>query len=65
MDPNVTLQEILQICVDIAERDDCDSKGGCYDYEVIELVNAIDNLHGWLSKGGFLPEAWNKNRGGS
>jgi len=62
MDPNACLKEILEVVHNIQQRDGCDSKGGCYDYEVIELVNHIDNLHGWLCRGGFLPEAWGQGR---
>ena len=30
-----------------------------------ELADLVEGLDGWLSKGGFLPEAWNKGREGS
>jgi hypothetical protein len=28
-----------------------------------ELANAFEDLDGWLSKGGFLPKAWNTESG--
>lgn len=34
----------------------------CRDFDVDALIEAVDALDLWLSKGGFLPRAWNKNR---
>lgn len=53
MDPNATLADIRQatsnIDVDRYERDD---------YHVAELVALIAALDEWITKGGFLPDAW-------
>lgn len=51
MDPNVTLDAILRI---IKYRDFPEWAGDYGD----ELADNIESLHGWLSKGGFLPDAW-------
>lgn len=53
MDPNKCLEEILAYADDVLEGDD-----DCQ----YELAERIQDLHGWLKSGGFLPEAWQKNR---
>lgn len=50
MDPNAALAEIR----DIVGRFNRDG-GLVVDARLAEL---IDGLDGWLSKGGFLPDAW-------
>lgn len=47
MDPNETLRIIREL---IQEQKDNE-----YIWELAEHVNALD---GWLSRGGWLPEAW-------
>lgn len=54
MDPNECLQMIrgaLQRYEDGTEDDDCES----------DLVASVRELDEWLSKGGFLPDAWKKS----
>lgn len=56
MDPTAALQEIrelLKMDTRIAEHD-----GPSLD----RLLELIDGLDGWMSKGGFLPEQWRKGR---
>jgi hypothetical protein len=61
MDPNTALEEIRRL-VDawqkiLAQHDR--SVRVTIPVEVaVELVETIDGLDGWLSKGGFLPAAW-------
>lgn len=52
MDPNVTLSRLREL----ADNND------------VEWANLFESLDDWLSKGGFLPEAWavddlDRNRG--
>ncbi len=49
MDPNETLARIRALCADMTDIDDADAA------ELVELVGALDE---WLSRGGFLPQAW-------
>ena len=59
MDPNANLKEQLELaqaiqqctCNGNADCDDCSHAG----QRLAELVVA---LHGWISKGGFLPVVW-------
>lgn len=53
MDPNAALSEIEDL---IASWDTCDPDE---EYGIaVQLVDVVGGLHGWLSNGGFLPEAW-------
>ena len=48
MDPNETLEQIRALAKYI----------GDYDYDaLVDLVNSLDS---WLSKGGFLPDRWKR-----
>jgi hypothetical protein len=49
MDPNANLAEQRRIALSILEGDDGDAE------RLAELVQALDE---WLTKGGFLPDAW-------
>ena len=51
MDPNATLERIRTLVAAMLDRSDTSD-------ETDELVQAIDNLDTWISRGGFLPEAW-------
>lgn len=51
MDPNEALRRIRELVRPGAERDDPDGS------ELSELVAGLDE---WLSRGGFLPEAWRR-----
>ena len=46
MDPNVTLDDLRRAFKDIANKEDC---------EAYWLFKSLD---GWMSRGGFLPDAW-------
>lgn len=59
MDPNRTLLELRAAIKRVLESDPQDQE----DYEQFEedasqLANAADDLDNWLSRGGFLPDAW-------
>lgn len=49
MDPNATLDEIRDILKNQRARESAE--------RLRELIESLDQ---WLSKGGFLPEAWEK-----
>lgn len=51
MDPNATLARIREI---LNEED----SGIDVVDELIELSQLVSGLDGWISAGGFLPEAW-------
>lgn len=54
MDPNATLEELRRLIegTKSAERDTLAE----------EIADRFEALDQWLSNGGFLPDAWNKNR---
>lgn len=54
MDPNEALRRVREHITHILNDDgDCD---------VTELAEAFDALDGWLTRGGFLPAAWEIGR---
>lgn len=55
MDPNAALATILANVALIL------SEGGEVSPELAyDTAEAFDNLHAWLSRGGFLPSAWQR-----
>lgn len=52
MDPNATLREIRELIKVWTPRSGLDPED-CH-----QLVQLIEALDGWISKGGFLPDAW-------
>lgn len=73
MDPDETLRLIRDAVRDAKYREDaaCANdpshharRARTFDHEdpLIELVKHFDALDEWLSKGGFLPADWSKNR---
>ena len=53
MDPNVTLESLLELI-----NEDCTTEELAYNInEILDLVESLDT---WLSKGGFLPERWKR-----
>ncbi len=57
MDPNTTLRDMLKRAHAIinCSPDEYATESFCFADELAELVI---NLDGWLSHGGFLPDAW-------
>lgn len=54
MDPNATLARIYALMADVRQPDvDVDRLEAAG-----ELVDALEALDQWLSRGGFLPTAW-------
>lgn len=52
MDPDAVLAKIREILQQHPERFD--------DERFAELANSIEALDYWLSRGGFLPQAWRR-----
>jgi hypothetical protein len=55
MDPNAALKEIREIVKDPDSNLDSGRVG-----TLSRLIDLIDGLDGWISKGGFLPRDWQK-----
>ena len=59
MDPNATLESILELARTIDEEEEDDQLGIVAMAETAQgLARDILNLDEWLRKGGFYPEAW-------
>ena len=54
MDPNAALATIRRL-IDLYAKDAVLDQD-----DASALVEAVEGLDGWLSKGGFLPEAWSR-----
>lgn len=58
MDPNECLREIRELKMRLLAQDDNEEPHDPIDVaRLLELVEALD---GWITAGGFLPEAWKK-----
>lgn len=62
MDPNVVLQNIRDLIQKLAPIRDLEAHADGDNEDIAALVDAVENLDGWLSHGGFLPADWNKHR---
>ena len=54
MDPNTTLHELRELVARV--------QGGLGRVEPEEFAERFDALDGWMSKGGFVPDAWRETR---
>jgi hypothetical protein len=54
MDPNASLSRIRALVREHAAAESNEHKAGIAD----ELVDLIDSLDQWLSRGGFKPKPW-------
>mgnify|MGYP007011099275 CR=1 FL=1 len=59
MDPNETLAELRELVTLQRKGKVHPDKADYYVRMVSDLVEALDE---WLSKGGFMPEDWDKRR---
>lgn len=60
MDPNTTLERALKLATEVLHPED---PSEAMDDRLLELAQAISDLHGWLSKptSGFLPKVWERS----
>lgn len=58
MDPNETLRRIRILQANYAAN----PVDGLTPNQVEDLIDLTEALDAWLSKGGFLPQAWMKGR---
>lgn len=59
MDPNKTLDEVRGLVFDILYLDHDQ-----HDYlaAMEDLASKVEDLDEWLSRGGFLPDVWQRSR---
>jgi hypothetical protein len=57
MDPNATLAAIRELVKQIDNTDRGSANIDLVDL-ALDLIELVDGLDQWLSKGGFLPSAW-------
>jgi hypothetical protein len=65
MDPNANLAEQLRLAREIQETvDQCNDDTVAVADNGIRLANLVLSLNEWISKGGFLPTAWQEKSKG-
>lgn len=63
MDPNITLHELRELTARaLAARDLLGGEPGPVERMLHEVAEKFDALDGWMSKGGFAPDAWRETR---
>lgn len=63
MDPNATLQELLELRDEVNyEWDQAENEQAAPRDREIRFAELVDALDGWLSGGGFLPRKWQAGR---
>jgi hypothetical protein len=63
MDPTTCLEVIRRHTKKYLEQRDNDEGSSMDEYDLIEYVEAINNLDKWLVRGGMLPRQWVEPRG--
>lgn len=64
MDPNTTLAELRKAvasALEIGYQAQLKESVAQLNTRLMQMAQAFDNLDGWLSRGGFPPEAWQSN----
>jgi hypothetical protein len=59
MDPNATLDRIRELVASINKNDGLDEDD--FQSMASELAEYVEALDEWISKGGFLPTAWQRS----
>jgi hypothetical protein len=63
MDPTANLLEQLEISARLINIfENADDTPEFKEEDVVRLAELVEALHGWIRKGGFLPEQWSKAR---
>jgi hypothetical protein len=57
MDPDANLKEQLELARLINARRET---GHEVDGDAVELADLVEALHGWITRGGFLPKLWRR-----
>lgn len=57
MDPNATLAEMIRAAADVNRAQPGDSIEG-FQEAALRLAEHVEALNEWISRGGFLPDAW-------
>ena len=57
MDPDEALGRMREIVAEFDRSDDTARAGDCE--ELVDLVRGVDD---WMSRGGFAPTAWTRDR---
>ena len=60
MDPNATLKEMLEFAAYVLWAIENGKDPDDYERDALGLAEHAIELDTWLSKGGFLPEAWER-----
>lgn len=55
MDPNANLTELRKLVANNIDREFVS------DHDTARMMELFDALDGWLTRGGFLPEAWQRS----
>lgn len=60
MDPNATLADLRALVAEVIARED---KGVFLPkrQHAVDMAQLVDSLDEWLTRGGFLPNAWQPN----
>ncbi|QFP94706.1 HNH endonuclease [Mycobacterium phage LilMcDreamy] len=61
MDPDALLSDLLDDARGVLARDD---QTGTEDAGHVDLARKVVDLHDWIDRGGFLPQAWRATAGG-
>lgn len=66
MDPNVALEELLELVALVQEAQDAEYsfREEVANEKLIEMAELVKSLDGWIQRGGFLPHIWDV-KGGS
>lgn len=56
MDPNANLAELRALVKANADAEHVS------DHDTARMIELVDAIDGWMSKGGFLPAAWERGR---
>jgi len=67
MDPNEALKNLREAIASATGQQDADTDHGSFcvvnNRTVTDIINSFEALDEWLSRGGFLPADWARNRG--
>jgi hypothetical protein len=62
LDPNKTLSDIRAVVRRIHQAEDNDASAEDIARDAGELATLVQALDEWLTRGGFLPDAWRRSK---